>query len=150
MATNQPVWKLRANLGDASPLEYGGYLVLIDETGVYPPEGELVQEPCEGEKTYTVYRFILDKCTFVDGVLSDNEFHPDHAAWFAKDIERVAVSSDCTSLGLINDLCSDDPIARAFAYRAIGDYHGFENLDSYPLRLTKAEARERLAKWSLA
>ena len=34
-------------------------------------------------------------------------------------------------------------IERANAYRAIGQYHGEENLDSDPLTLTKEEAEER-------
>ena len=40
---SQTVWKFVTNLGDASPLDYGGLFVYIDETGVYPPEMERVE-----------------------------------------------------------------------------------------------------------
>ena len=42
----QPSWTFVANLGDASPLEYGGYFVYHDATGVYGYEAEKVEEPC--------------------------------------------------------------------------------------------------------
>jgi hypothetical protein len=42
--TNQPEWECVANLGDADPITYGGLLVYIDKTGVYPPEVEVIQE----------------------------------------------------------------------------------------------------------
>lgn len=159
-ATAQPVWKLIANLGDVNPLDYGGYFIYRDETGVYPEEGELLtlDDESDEDSSYTVYRFILDRCTFINGVLSDNPFHPDHPAWFAKpESERAARPQDTTYLSgvanfigqdvdeLIADLCSEDAIRRAQAYRAIGEYHGFENLDSYPLTITRAEAEERYA-----
>lgn len=38
MKSNQPVWKFVANPGDANPIDHGGLFVLVDETGVYPPE----------------------------------------------------------------------------------------------------------------
>ena len=40
METKQPKWKLIAQLGDVNPIDYGGYFIYEDETGVYPPEGE--------------------------------------------------------------------------------------------------------------
>jgi hypothetical protein len=43
--TNQPVWKCIANLGDTTPLEYGGAFLLVDETGVYDPELTVWNEP---------------------------------------------------------------------------------------------------------
>jgi len=45
METNQPVWNVIANLGDATPLEYGGAFLRIDETGVYDPELVAWDEP---------------------------------------------------------------------------------------------------------
>jgi hypothetical protein len=83
--SRQPVWKLLANLGDISPFDYGGYFVYLDETGMYPEEAELLELENENEEDeekirYTVRRFVLERCTLVDGVLSDNKFHPDHPA----------------------------------------------------------------------
>ena len=42
--------------------------------------------------------------------------------------------------------CSDDPMVRVRAYIDIGQYAGFENLDSYPLTMTEDEAYERYAE----
>jgi hypothetical protein len=46
------------------------------------------------------------------------------------------------------DLCSDDPIRRAAAYREIGNYHGFANFNGYPLTLTRTEAEARYAQFA--
>lgn len=155
--TKQPQWKLLTNLGDVNPVDHGGYLIFTDETGVYPPEAELLGVPDEdaGTTGWEVYRFPLDRCTLTDGVLSDNPYHPLHPAWFAEDLDKVAqfigVPLEATPerAGLRNWLCSVDPIDRARAYRAIGDFHGFENLDQYPLRFRKrAEVDGRYKRWN--
>lgn len=156
MATNQPQWKRIANLGDVHPLEYGGYFVDVDETGVYAPEGEILQEPCEGEKRYTVYRFSLDRLQTIEDpethtvYLVSGRYTPEwpyslatYDEWFHKDLASVAsfVGQDTAELRAM--FCHEDPIVRAQAYQAIGDYHGFLNLDGYPLHLTKREAKAR-------
>lgn len=110
---------------------------------------------------YTVYRFVLEPCTYTNGILSDNPFHPDHPAWFAHpEDRRKERPQDRTYLndlaGFANDLpwgqdveelvrlfISNNPVERADAWRAVGEYHGWENLDSYPLRLTRKEVEER-------
>jgi len=186
--SEQPKWRLISNLGDENPLDYGGYFILTDETGVYPAEGEYLEVdealldrleqadwkrvlfgcdydpdnlvPEEAATPYTVYRFILEPCTYVNGILSDNRFHPEHAAWWAApEAEKANRPQDTTYLSniaghvgaeldqIIGEFCSDDPLERAVAYRAVGDYHGFDNLDSYPLKLTRAEAKERYASY---
>lgn len=152
----QPNWKLIAQLGDVHPIDYGGYFVYEDTTGVYVPEAELLISPDDDEGQWLVYRFRLNRCTLMDGVLSDNKYHPDCAAWFAKpDRERATRPQDTTYLSNVADYCgmtleemhrlfiSESPVERAHGYRAVGDYHGFENLDSYPLTLNRAEAEER-------
>lgn len=157
MSTKQPDWKFVANLGDASPLEHGGYFVFTDATGVYDPEAELSVPPCDDidmdspEARWTVYRFSLDKLKLVDGHLVPDRYqsdwpHPvaDYAEWFQKDLKTVA---DCCGLDeqdLTEMFCSGDVAERAFAYRAIGDTWGFDNLDHDPLQLTRAEMTERL------
>lgn len=158
---SQPKWKFVTNLGDKHPLDHGGLFVYIDETGVYPPEMERVEPNSDDDKDgWEVHRVVLDRCTYIDGILSDNKFHPTHAAWFAQpESERKERPQDTTYLQgvcdcmdydmdeLIADFCSDDPVRLAMAYRAIGDYHGWQNLDSYPLEFTsRSELKKRYRK----
>jgi hypothetical protein len=144
MATEQPEWELVANLGDVNP-EYGGYFVYRDSTGVYTEEAEYVDASDNPDDT-RIYRFTLDKCTFIDGVLSDNPYHPEMPAWFADSLAGIAACCDTTPEALRDMLCSNDPCQRAEAYRNIGSYHGFENLDSYPLELSDEQVIARYEK----
>lgn len=142
---SQPIWKLVAQLGDVNPIDHGGYFVYEDTTGVYPPEAELLRNhDDDGEDgPWTVFRFSLDRCTFIDGVLSDNPYHPGLPAWFAtpywddngqhRDTAKVARFIGAPESELIEDLCSEDIVRRALAYQAIGDYHGFIEFDQYPI-----------------
>lgn len=148
MATRQPTWKLLTNPGDVNPIEYGGYFVYEDTTGVYPAEVEvLVAHPRDDSpEGWTIYRFALDRCQLIEDpdthtiYLVPFTYNPPwpHALskydeWFHKDLANVASSIGSTLTELRQDLCSADPRDRAHAYRAIGEYHGFENLDGYPL-----------------
>lgn len=135
--------KLVANLGDVNPLTYGGLFVFENE-GDYTCEHFDVGE--EGENV-TVYRFDIPRCTFINGVLSDNEFHPNHPAWFADSIGKIAECSGALRRELIDELCSSGPTSRAMAYQDIGRYHGFDNLDSYPITLTESELAARYSEW---
>ena len=135
--TRQPRWKRLANLGDVNPVEYGGYFIYLDRTGVYPPEAELLETDEADHPTWQLHRFILDRCTYIDGVLSDNAYHPSLPAWFAAGLGNVASTAGSTRDELIAQLCSEDPIQRAMAYRDIGMYHGFDNFDAYPRTYTK-------------
>jgi hypothetical protein len=167
MITNQPIWKYIANLGDKDPIDHGGYFIYEDETGVYPPEGELLiapdadpPDPKEGEdpedkkfKKWTVFRFILNKCIqqpFWPYTLSDNPYHPNLPAWFAEfengrrdDINGMASFADLAPDILRQMFCSWKTLDRARAWQIVGEYFGFENLDSYPLHLAREEAIER-------
>lgn len=142
-----PEWAFVDNLGDASPLEHGGLFLYTDRTGVYPPEMERV-EPSIG-KRFEVRRVVLAPCTFVNGVLSDNPYHPDHPAWFATDLPGVASSMGCELDELRARFCSTEPRERASAWCDVLDYHGWENGDSYPLELTRKEAEARYVKGEL-
>lgn len=153
---SQPDWECIAQLGDADPIDHGGYWILRDKTGVYPEEAELLVVPDNEDGEYTIYRFTLEPCTYVNGVLSDNKFHPDHAAWWAgTEKERKFRPQDTTYLKNIADFigmdvdelaghfCSEDALQRATGYRAVGDYHGFDNLDNYPLTMKRREVKAR-------
>lgn len=150
--TKQPTWKLLTNLGDVHPVEYGGLFVFEDITGVYDPEMELIEAPEDSididdpKARWTTRRVVLDRCTFINGVLSENEFHQDKPAWFADSLASVARSMDCGDL--VSLLCSEQAINRAIAYRAIYDFHGWDNGDSYPNRYTKAEIEARIASFN--
>jgi hypothetical protein len=153
----QPQWKRIANLGDQSAnhgcLDYGAFFIYEDTTGIYPPEGELIEE-LENDRI-TIYRFTLDQCTFTNGVLSDNPFHPELSVWFAPSAaERAARPQDsnlaqlCATVDITEDefialITSPKTLDRAQAWRMVGEYHGFNELDSDPLTLSQAEAEER-------
>jgi hypothetical protein len=148
---SQPVWRLFACIGDVNWIEEGGLFVMVDDAEHYSAEAEYldvfeneraVDEDCKLD--YTVYRFVLEKCSYIDGILSDSSYHPDHPAWFARPynpkrpddttfLSLLADSAGITERELIWWFCSDDPIQRALAYRVVGEYHGWQNLDSYPL-----------------
>lgn len=155
MATRQPIWTLVANLGDASPFEYGGYFVYRDETGIYAPEADYlwINDDVHGKPCAQLHRFILEPCTFIDGVLSDNPFHPTHPVWFADKLADIAQTCDVAELDLLRMFTSSDPLDRAHAWRSVGEYHGFDNLDAYPLtfdnlfRLARYARKYRANLW---
>jgi hypothetical protein len=134
---SQPIWKLLGSLGDVNPVDNDGMLVYEDTTGVYPPEAvvivALIKDYEDDPDRWIVYRFPLERCTYVNGILSDNEFHPEHPAWFADSLDRIASCVGVEHFEIVRQLCSENPIERAQAYQAIGDYHGFINLDHDPV-----------------
>jgi hypothetical protein len=138
-ATQQPRWKMIANLGDVHPIDYGGFFVYVDQTGVYAPEAELLESPDtdDAPEGWTVYRFVLEPCTYVNGILSDNPFHPDMPVWFADKLESIATTAGIIVEALILNFTSADPIARASAWRSVGDYFGFHELDHYPTQYSR-------------
>ena len=159
METKQPKWKLIAQLGDVNPIDYGGYFIYEDETGVYPPEGEklLIIDEDSDNSTWEIRRFQLDKCKLIDGtylVSADLAGHPNlpydvskYDEWFHKDLSRVAVYFGQSVEFLRDAFCSNDIVERARAYEVIGEYHGFDNLDSYPLTYsTREEVEQRYSE----
>lgn len=145
--TEQPKWKLAANLGDAHPIDYGGYFIFVDETGVYPPEAEYLIAPEADDQDWTVYRFILESCTWDGHILSDNKFHPEHPAWFADKLQGIADCAGMSRNDLIDAFTQGNACLRAEAWRAVGEYYGFDNLDSYPLTFKdRSEVEARYSK----
>lgn len=125
--------------GDVHPLDYGGTWVLIDDGGRVEVECLVVPDTDRGK--YLAYRFTADQCTYHNGVLSDNPFHPSFPAWFASGIENV--QGCCGTEPLIESLCSADPITRAESYLSLASYYGLHEFDSYPLELNRREAVAR-------
>jgi hypothetical protein len=147
--TQQPIWKLVAQLGDVNPVDYGGCFVYTDETGVYAPEMEILESPDDDDapEGWTVYRVMLEPCTYQDGVLSDNKYHPTYPVWFADKIADVARSCGIDELNLLAQFTSPDAIERAWAYRAVGEYFGFYEFDQYPLTFhDRADVDRRYAE----
>jgi hypothetical protein len=132
---SQPTWKLLDVPGDVNPIDHGGMLVYEDTTGVYAPEAVVITplDDSDDNDRWIIYRFPLERCTYVGGVLSDNPFHPEFPAWFADSIPSVASFIDMKAGALIEALCSDHIIERAAAYEAIGSYHGYINFDEGPI-----------------
>lgn len=191
---SQPEWKFVKQLGDVNPIDHDGLFLFVDETGVYPPELEVLTklegdtetefnehgEVTEhGDERWEVHRFTLEPCTYgmenpdtgqweplnrldSQGVLSDNKFHPNTPAWFAKPesekanrpqdttyLSDICRTNDCDQWELIQQFCSDDPVQRAMAWREVMLYHGVHELDQYPLTFDceeEADARQQLEK----
>ena len=143
MTTQQPVWKLSANLGDVNPLD-GGALLYSDETGVYPPELILIEAnpPKEGEdETFTVSRVQCERCFPLGEGVSDNRFHKDKPAWFSYKLASVASCCDSSPLDLQTALCDQNDVNRGWGYQTLVGYFGVYEFDQYPVEMTEAELR---------
>lgn len=127
MKTQQPTWEPVANLGDANPIDNGGFFVLRDTTGVYPPEAVSLEPSGRG---WIAYRITLDPVTLTDGVLSDNRFHPLHPVWWSDRLQSIASTVGRTPADLTADFLSSDPLQRAEAYRALLYSFGGGEFDS--------------------
>lgn len=138
----QPQWKTIGTVGDCNPVEYSGGFVWIDETGVYDPECTWIEAGENEDSPVTVYRFVLESCTWTNGILSDNKFHPLHPVWFQKDLESLASNFGESVEWLVGKFCSDNPMERAFAWIEVAQHWGFDNLDSYPLTMTPEECEK--------
>ena len=133
--------KLYKNMGDCGDFSaYGGLLVYREGNRF---QAEYWQAGDSEEDNGTAYRFDLDKCTLTDGILSDNPYHPKLESWFAKSIESMASFGGVSTGELRQWFCSEDIYWLGRAYELLGHYHGFFELDSYPLELSEAEARKR-------
>ena len=119
-------------------LDYGAFLVYETEKDGSRPQAEVIETNSEdGNRPttkWTVYRFDLDRCTFVDGVLSDNPYHPDSSVWW--DVDSLASFTGIGREELITAFCSADPVQRAWAYKTVVDYHGVYELDQDPITFT--------------
>lgn len=122
--------RILGNLGDANPLDYGGLIVyeMLDRGKKYI-DAEYWTEPGPESETYTVYAWGVEKNVQEDLVWVD---------W-----EAVA-SYTGHSLDQLKELGrSRDPMDRASVYKAVGDYYGYDEFDSYPLELTREDMEKR-------
>lgn len=162
MSTPQPEWLFVSNLGDVDPINHGGYFIYVDANGIYEPEAERLDPPNEDPEkedvaAWLVHRFTIEDMWWTGGILSDNQFHLDSPAWFARPynperrqdgpggLEELSSFISATPEELRDMFLSPNLLMRAEAWRLVGDYHGFHELDQYHLHLTKAEAEARYA-----
>lgn len=166
--SKQPVWKCVANLGDVSPVDHGGFFVLVDETNVYCPEAVIIETPMddrwsgswedETEEGYsgwhksarwTVSRVLLEPNTFQDGCLSDNPFHPNQPAWYGdpESLESISSSIGMTVNDLVMCLTAEDPVQRAIGYRELVGYYGAYEFDQDPFELDEREVNEMAERY---
>jgi len=141
----QPEWKILYSTDYSCVYE--------DSTGVFAPEMVVAQEyEDQGETKFQVYRFVLERCKTIEDTETHKVYllpyayaydwpHPfrSYDEWFHKDLHNVAESVGSSVQALRVALCSEIIGERAWAYEAIGGYHGFDNLDSYPRTLTEEE-----------
>lgn len=139
----EPKITVLANLGDRNALDYGGHIVFQAEM----PDGRITyhsefweepvkrqhrMKPAPKEDVYEVYRWDIE---------------PDAV----KDLDWAELASVAESIGVDPAQFeasgrSENPVERAMFYEQVGRHHGFENLDSYPVTLTRKEMEERWSK----
>jgi len=126
----QPEWKEVGHVGDVNWPEYDGGPVLVDETGVYPPELEYVITPEEDydkpRARWEIYRVVLDQ---------------EVPSW--GELEAVAESAGQDPDDLREAFESDDPMERAWAYVTWAGHYGWVEFDQEPLSLTRLEVEKR-------
>jgi hypothetical protein len=144
--TEQPEWECIANIGDMNPIDHGGKFILVDKTGRYDPEMEVLEKEYNQRNSWMVWRFIMEPHTYINGVLSDNPHHPEMPVWYADDIKSVAETCDKEPQELIDALCSEDPRERAEGYYCLFTCLSADNFDSYPLTLDREEVEERYSE----
>lgn len=115
-------------IGDVNPVDYGGGVVLEDGVGVCSVEWyEPLDEDDDGSDVW-VYRVDID-----------------HGVEDWMELNAVARTSGLDVAELTAGFDSKDPVTRARAWWTLACHYGWHELDSYPDRLTYAEAEARLA-----
>jgi len=164
--------KILETFGDVNFLEYGGQLLLqgpvYEEQDpsenqwlevIEPPPDDMSED--DPNARWEIYRFepeqfkVVDVaddidprefCRYLVTAIYDEDWpHPVHMydEWFHKNLSSVAESMDFDFEDLRAGFCSDDVKVRCWSWLALGGYFGWNELDQYPLLLTKAEAYAR-------
>lgn len=63
--------------------------------------------------------------------------------WIMLNLSDAARSVSMSADEVRKLFCADDPRERANAYGIVAGYHGWDNFDSYPLKLTEKQLDER-------
>jgi len=124
------------NLGDANPLDYEGLIVYeLWDDDLYYVEAEYWNAPEYDSGPYWVYRFSVENDVFMD------------LSW-VKDWDRVARYAGILPVEFWRAARSRDPLDRAQVYRIVGEYHGWENIDSDPEKYTREEMEKRWPEYA--
>lgn len=135
----QPRWQCVGTIGDVNPIEHDGGWVLVDTTGQYAPELEYLdrENPFEDDPkkvVHLIHRIVLEPCTWINGILSDNKFHPECVAFFADDgLVGLANTFGLTPDEMAAMFCSTDVCERAQAWFEAASIHGWVNFGDEPI-----------------
>lgn len=147
---SQPKWKYVGNIGDRNPFERGGFFVYEDTTGVYEAEAE-IYDPDEGTRAriempqFKRYPEGLVAVSWINNRYRGDE-PPEGRAndeWFFGWLDGVCSFCGIERAEFEDMLCSDDPMRRAFAYRALVYYFGVEDMGGDEEEITPFEAHSR-------
>jgi len=142
--------KFIGNIGDVDWLQHGGTLIFQDEDysceavnidpyRTHTGEAEDEYDPC---MKWEIHSFSLERML----ILGDNSLvdaHYGSVAWFSDKIEDIASCVGRKPEELRDAFTSHDPFVLSNAYSDVGSYYGYNNLDTYPEYLDRAEMKER-------
>ncbi len=156
--------KYHGTIGDVNFIEYGGGPVFSSKDR-RDPWVEYVEPPADDDdnedpnaENYTVYRVDLERMKWM---VSSDDQKPhlvsyrvqrdweDHAPvsrreeWWMQDINSVMKCCDQRFHIFVDQITGDDPLDLAFAYQTLALYHGWGELDHYPLRMSEREVKKR-------
>jgi hypothetical protein len=120
-------------IGDVNAPEYDGGWVFEDDGRIWiewvdtPTGDDMSGGSYKDSARWTVYRVHIET--------------PEVPSW--ADLDDVASSTGGSASRLRKDFLSRDPMRRALAYWDLAGYHGWHELDNYPLVLTKKEIEKR-------
>ena len=150
--TKQPSYWCVANIGDRTPMAYGGAFVMVDMRGVYPTE--LIIFEASGEDRYgdpTSFRRLSIQCDRLTAIkndgkfvaLSDNKYHTDHSVWWGteKDLPNLASYHGESVNDLVQKFVTSDPVELALAYKCVYEYNGLEVEEHDWVEMTEKEAK---------
>jgi hypothetical protein len=125
------------SVGDVNPIEYGGGVVFDTEHGPVLEytrglEDEEVDEDDEGATELSLYRVDIEEDAL------------EHLNWVKPgDLKSIAQTMDRSVKELRKAAKSEDVMQRVSFYEDVAGYYGWENLDSYPFKITARELEQR-------
>jgi 2'-5' RNA ligase len=116
--------------GDVDPFTYGGILVWNDGSAAHI---EPMPDEDEHKDELTIHRFDIE--------MSRSVF--DELDWITDEHKEAMARGVDVDISEMKAMAKGSLMDRAGIYNMVGTYFGWEEIDSYPLVLTKAEAEAR-------